>query len=80
MAWFHHIFQIFSGWLRLVYDKLLNKTNTKSLYRLNICENCEHNSHGICTLCGCVLAAKVRVDYPEDNNGISIGGCPQEKW
>lgn len=80
MLFFNYIIQIFSGWLRLLYDKSIGKTKIKSKNRLAICGECEHNKHGICSICGCVLAAKVRVNYPEDKNGISIGGCPEEKW
>jgi len=45
-----------------------------------ICNKCEHNKHGICELCGCILKAKTRVDFILDNNGITIDGCPKRKW
>ena len=28
--------------------------------RLSICSSCPHKKAGICTLCGCILAAKTR--------------------
>ena len=52
----------------------------QSLKRLSICTGCEMNTHGICSECGCIIKAKVRVEYPLDEDGKTIGGCPLEKW
>lgn len=68
------------GWFVLITNILFNKTSYKSKRRLVLCRNCQYNSNGICSLCGCVIKAKVRVDYIEDEDGISIDGCPKRKW
>ncbi len=56
------------------------KENRLSKKRMIICNNCKHNKHGICELCGCILKAKTRVDFILDNEGITIDGCPERKW
>ena len=38
------------------------------------------NKRGICSECGCIIKAKVRVEYPLDEDGKAMGGCPLEKW
>lgn len=51
--------------------------------RYNICIECEYNNKKYfnqCKLCGCFIRAKTMVDYPTDNENISIGGCPKYKW
>ena len=74
---FLYIIEGYSKWL---YDKIFNKESEKAKRRYQICCNCEHKKHGICELCGCVLKAKVRVDFLEDENGITYDGCPEKKW
>ena len=39
--------------------------------RLSICRNCDELKIGICTRCGCLIAAKVR---------LQIAVCPARKW
>jgi hypothetical protein len=39
--------------------------------RLEICDGCEHKKLGICTKCGCIIAAKTRSVHAE---------CPLQKW
>ena len=51
--------------------------------RYNICIECEYNNKKYfnqCKLCGCFIRAKTMVDYPTDDENISIGGCPKYKW
>lgn len=51
------------GW----YRKIFNKNNELAEKRLAICDSCPHKvnltkKESICSLCGCVLSAKVRVE------------------
>ena len=75
-----HIIYIIEGYSIWLWNVITFKTHKKAISRLKICDNCEHNKNGLCDLCGCVIKAKVRVDFPEDENGISIDGCPEKKW
>lgn len=75
-----HIFFIVSGYSVWLWNIISGKTKQKAKQRLLICKNCTHNKQGICDLCGCIIKAKVRVDFPEDINGKSIDGCPKKKW
>ena len=71
-----NILYIIEGYLKWSWDFITRKTS----YRLNICNKCEYNKNGICSLCGCILKAKVRVDFMEDEDGVTIDGCPKRKW
>ena len=75
----HAIF-IIEGYSVWIWNIVTGKTRQKAIKRLEYCNICEHNENGICKLCGCIIKAKVRVDYPEDENGKSIEGCPEKKW
>ena len=75
-----NIIYIIEGYSVWVWNIISFKTHKKAIYRLKICNMCEHNNKGICDLCGCIIKAKARVDFPEDENGISIEGCPEKKW
>ena len=78
--YFKQTYYIAAGYLVWIWNIISGKTRLKAKKRLEICVKCEHNIKGICELCGCIIKAKVRVNYPEHENGISIGGCPQQKW
>ena len=39
--------------------------------RLEICRLCEHNEEGVCSICGCILKAKTKMDTER---------CPIDKW
>jgi len=39
--------------------------------RKNLCESCEHYDFGVCSLCGCFCAAKVK---------LKSELCPDERW
>lgn len=71
---------IIEGYSIWIFNIITGKTRKISVYRMNICNQCEHNKKGICQICGCILKAKTRVDFPLDKNGISIDGCPEKKW
>ena len=71
---------IIEGYSKWLFNIITGKTKEKAKKRLNICNICNHNKNGICDICGCVLKAKVRVDFDEDENGITIDGCPERKW
>lgn len=77
---FEHIIYIIAGYSIWLWNIISGKTSHIAKERLNICNNCKHNNNGICKLCGCILKAKVRVDFPLDDNGKSIDGCPEQKW
>ena len=71
-----NIIAIIEGYCIWLWNIITGKTAAKAKYRMAICNNCEHNKNGICKLCGCILKAKTRVHFLEDDNGISINGCP----
>lgn len=75
-----NILYIIEGYLKWFFDIITGKTAKLSKERLFICNECYHNKNGICELCGCILKAKVRVDFMLDENNISIDGCPERKW
>ena len=75
-----HIIYIVEGYCVWIWNIITFKTHQKAKNRLSICNTCSHNKNGICELCGCIIKAKVRVDFPEDANGKSIDGCPKKKW
>lgn len=77
---FKNIIYIIEGYSIWVWNIVTFKTHKKAINRLKICKNCEHNNNGICDLCGCIIKAKIRVNFPEDENNISIDGCPEKKW
>lgn len=75
-----HIFYIIAGYSVWIWNIISGKTKQQANERLAICSGCPYNKDGICELCGCILKAKVRVDFPLDKNGKSIDGCPEKKW
>lgn len=75
-----HILYIIEGYSVWLWNIITFKTYKKSIARLKLCKECKHNNNGICDICGCIIKAKVHVNYPEDKNGISIDGCPEKKW
>ena len=47
-------------------------TDEKAEERINICVQCDKfNDLGLCTECGCVMAAKVKIE---------TSSCPLGKW
>lgn len=76
----HHIIQIAEGYIKWLYDIITGEGSLLSIERLKLCSECEHNKKGICNLCGCIIKAKVRVEYPLDEDDKSIDGCPEKKW
>ena len=77
---FKNIIYIIEGYIKWLKDKITGKTKQMYLNRLQICQQCPYNKHGICQKCGCVINAKVRVNFLLDEEGISIDGCPKRKW
>ena len=71
---------IMQGYLIWLYDYISGRESQRAKYRYQICCKCEFKKKGICSKCGCVIKAKVRVDYLLDENGISLDGCPEQKW
>ena len=72
-----HIIEGYSIW---IWNIITGQMKQKAKTRLEICNNCVNNDNGICKQCGCIIKAKVRVNFPEDKNGKSIDGCPEKKW
>jgi hypothetical protein len=79
---FQKIQYIIDGYFNWIYDIIINnhEMSEKSKTRFEICNKCENNKNGICSLCGCILKAKIRVDFDIDENGKSIDGCPEKRW
>ena len=75
-----HVVYIIEGYVKWWWNTITGKTAAKAKERLKICGKCECNEKGICNECGCIINAKVRCDYIEDDDGISIDGCPLKKW
>lgn len=80
IQWLENIIYIIEGYSIWGWNIVTHKTRKKAVIRLNICEQCEYNKHGLCKLCGCIIKAKVRADFPIDKDGKSIDGCPLKKW
>lgn len=74
------VIYIVEGYIKLLYDKLSGHESKRQKARMEICNNCVHNVHGKCAICGCILEAKTRVDFPLDEQGKSIDGCPKKYW
>lgn len=57
------LYYIFQGFFHLIISKF-KELKYHKLYeqRLNVCNSCEFNSFGICSKCGCVIAAKTKSD------------------
>lgn len=75
-----NIIYIIEGYSIWLWNIIFRKTREKAKKRLKICNTCNYNENGICKKCGCILKAKTRVLFDEDENGISIDGCPEKKW
>lgn len=74
------VLYIIEGYFKWLYDSVFDHMSEKSIERYEICKNCEFRKDHICGKCGCVIKAKVRVDYMTDEEGKSIDGCPMRKW
>lgn len=48
--------------------------------RLDICFKCKYLNGDFCSLCGCYIKAKTKVNYSLDKNGKSVDGCPKRYW
>lgn len=77
---FENIIYIIEGYFIWFWNIITGKTRALAKQRLDICNKCEYNKNGICEICGCILKAKTRVDFPLDENNKSIDGCPEKKW
>lgn len=62
---------IIQGYFHLILSKF-KEIKHHELYksRLDICNLCENNKHGMCNICGCILKAKTKSDSK----------CPIDKW
>ena len=74
------ILQIIQGYLSWAFDGIFGRISAESQRRYAICSKCEKKSGSICSVCGCILKAKVRVKFPIGADGLTIGGCPENKW
>lgn len=71
---------IIQGWSSMIVDLILGRQDKVFYMRYKTCKQCKYMKFYICTLCKCVIEAKVKVNYYLDENGKSIGGCPLKKW
>jgi hypothetical protein len=80
---FMNIKPIFNGFLNL-FLSLFIKLKNRKIYetRLNICYSCSYITENKlqCSICGCILKAKTKVNYELDENKKSIDGCPKKYW
>ena len=80
------LWQIIKGWTLWVWY-YLNKAyrdsrKSDALKRIEICEKCElfNVVSRTCDVCGCFMDIKTKLEFPVNEKGISIGGCPEKKW
>lgn len=63
---------IIQGWWNVLLDFISDIRYKKEFTeRMEICNTCPENIHGVCKVCRCVLIAKTK---SEDS------GCPLHKW
>lgn len=69
---FLYIKYIIQGWINVVLD-LISDLKYKKYFneRMEICNECTHNKHNICSLCHCPLISKTK---SEDSS------CPLKYW
>lgn len=62
---------IIQGYYHLLISKF-KELKYHDLYesRLNVCNKCNKNRYGMCTICGCLITAKTKSDSK----------CPLKKW
>jgi len=83
---FKKIKQIIIGYILWIwyylYKPYRDKRKEEANRRMQICEKCEHfyKPLGNCDICGCIMVVKTKMYFPLDENGISIGGCIEQKW
>ena len=54
---------VIQGWWNFILDIISDIRYKKEFdERMEICKQCEHNTFGICGLCGCVLKAKTKAE------------------
>lgn len=63
-----YIIQGYFHWFLSKFKELKNHQLYASRY--DICLDCEHNNHGKCDICGCIIKAKTKSDSK----------CPIDKW
>lgn len=55
----------------IITCKLEYASDEDVLARADICRTCDANMKGLCTACGCIIAAKIKLAKSE---------CPMELW
>lgn len=75
-----NLYYIIEGWVKWLFSLLKGTDDDEVSKRLEICNKCKQNKIGVCKKCGCVIGAKVQVNYFKDKEGKSINGCPLRKW
>jgi hypothetical protein len=75
-----NILYVVEGYIKWLWDLSFNRASKRTKERLELCNKCKENNNGICNLCGCVIKAKVRCTFLEDEDGKTIDGCPLKKW
>ena len=64
--------EILQGWTNFFLDIFSDIKYKKEFERrYEICSECEHNVHGICDICKCILKAKTKAEE---------SACPISKW
>lgn len=77
----YKLYIILQGWFNLILSSMfIKRPSFKVRRRIILCKKCGFNRKGVCMICGCVLKAKVSVDYIEDSDGRAVDGCPLKKW
>ena len=69
---FNTVRLIWQGWTNMLLDLISDIRYKKEFEeRYEICKVCNHNLHGFCDICGCLLKAKTKSEDSE---------CPMKKW
>jgi len=77
---------VFKGYVLWVWYYLYypyrKKRKAKAKKRIEICESCKyfHKYLRNCSICGCLMDVKTKMDFSLDKNGKSIDGCFQKYW
>lgn len=75
-----YIFEGFTNLVRNLFGILSKEEKILFDKRLDICLKCKFMKDNRCSICGCFIKAKTKVNYVLDDEQKSIEGCPKRFW
>lgn len=79
-----YIYQGYKNYILSLFNILSKEKQILYNKRKNICLSCEYKTNftNQCSICGCFINQKCKVDYELDKDNLSIDGCPcnPKKW